>query len=74
MGFACAMASPAGRGIRVLAGLGLIVAGAVTGGGGYVLVAVGLVPLWAGATNHCLIAPLIHAPFRGQDARPEPSR
>jgi hypothetical protein len=73
MRFACAMATPAGRGVRILAGLALIVAGAVTGGAGYVMIPVGIVPLWAGATNHCLIAPLIRAPFRGSQARPEPT-
>lgn len=69
MRFACAMASPAGRGVRILAGLGLIAAGAVLGGASYVLIPIGLLPLWAGASNHCVIAPLIRAPFKGADAK-----
>jgi hypothetical protein len=74
MRFACMMASPAGRGVRILAGLGLIAAGAVLGGTGYVLIPIGLLPLWAGATNHCVIAPLLRAPFRGADAQGSPAK
>lgn len=74
MNFACMMATPAGRAIRIIAGLGLIAAGAVTGGGFYLLIPVGLLPLWAGATNHCVLAPLLRAPFRGNDAQTQRSR
>ena len=67
MSFARFMATPAGRGIRVAAGIALIIAGLVIGSaGGYVLAAVGLVPLLAGALNVCVIAPLLKAPFRGK--------
>jgi hypothetical protein len=59
------MNSTAGRGARVLAGVGLIAAGAVIGGGtGLILALVGLVPLAAGAAGACLAAPLLHAPLR----------
>jgi hypothetical protein len=61
------MNSTAGRGARVLAGIGLITAGAVIGGGtGLVLGLVGLVPLAAGAAGACLAAPLLHAPLRAR--------
>ena len=71
--FARFMASPTGRGVRVAAGLALIVAGLVIGSaGGYVLAVVGLVPLLAGALNVCLIAPILKAPFSGKAALPSP--
>ncbi len=61
------MNSPAGRGARALAGVALIAAGAVLGGGtGMALVLVGLVPLVAGAAGACLAAPLLHAPLRAR--------
>ncbi len=62
--FAKFMASPLGCGIRVFAGLGLILwglsAGTVPGVASAVFV---LVALTAGASNWCLIAPLIGARF-----------
>jgi hypothetical protein len=61
------MNSTAGRSARVLAGVGLIAAGAAVGGGtGLVLALVGLVPLAAGAIGACLAAPLLHAPLRAR--------
>jgi hypothetical protein len=69
MSFARFMAGPVGRGIRVAAGLALIIIGlAMGGGGGWVLAIVGLLPLLAGALNICVIAPLLKAPFSGKDA------
>ena len=63
------MANPVGRGIRVVAGIALIVVGVIIGSiGGYVLVAVGAVAFLAGAMNFCLIAPLINSPFSGKAA------
>lgn len=72
-GFARFMATAAGRGVRIVAGLVLI------GWGwsmrdqtaGIVLMLVGLVPLGAGVFNVCLIAPLIGAPFSGAKVRAE---
>jgi hypothetical protein len=53
------MAGPAGRAIRVVAGIALIAVGLITGGsGGVVLAVVGLVPLAAGAFGFCLLGPL----------------
>jgi hypothetical protein len=67
MSFARFMASPLGRGIRVIAGAVMIVAGLVIGStGGYVLAAVGVLPLLAGALNVCVIAPVLKAPFSGK--------
>lgn len=67
MAFATFMASPAGRGIRIVAGVALIYWGLLYGS---VLLAVaGLVPLAAGVLNLCVLAPLIGAPFRGRDVR-----
>ena len=52
---------------RAAAGLALIVAGAVTGGtGGLVLALIGLVPLAAGAAGVCVAAPVLNAPFRAR--------
>jgi hypothetical protein len=67
MGFARFMASATGRLLRVVAGLILIYLGlaVVTGTGGWVLAAVGLLPLASGALNFCCVAPLLGAPFRG---------
>lgn len=58
------MSTKAGRIARVIAGVGLLVAGAVLGGGWWALAAVGLVPIAAGVFNFCLLAPLFHAPLR----------
>jgi Inner membrane protein YgaP-like, transmembrane domain len=69
MSFARIMASPIGRGARILVGVVLIIVGVSMGSAvGYVLAAVGVVPLVAGAFNVCLIAPLLKAPFRGDAA------
>lgn len=67
MAFAQFMATPLGRGIRVVAGIVLIALGllVVEGTGGIILAVIGLMPILAGALNICLIAPLIGAPFSG---------
>lgn len=63
MEFAKFMSSSTGRGLRIIAGLGLIVWGLLTGN--IVLVVVGVLPLAAGVFNFCLIAPLLGVPFMG---------
>lgn len=70
MAFAKFMAGPIGRGVRVVAGLVLVLLGLVSigGVGGIIVAALGLVAVAAGAFNFCLIAPLIKAPFSGKDA------
>jgi hypothetical protein len=65
------MASPAGRVIRIVAGVALVAWGwshheSMTG---LVVMVVGLAPLLAGIFNVCLIAPVIGAPFSGRSAR-----
>lgn len=69
-GFASFMASPAGRGLRIVAGAAIIAVGVGRMGttSGVVLIVVGLVPLLAGIFNVCMIAPLIGAPFSGRAA------
>ena len=66
MSFARFMAGPIGRGVRVVAGIALIVIGIVVGSVGGVILAVFVaVALLAGALNFCLISPLLKAPFKG---------
>ena len=69
MGFSKFMASTAGRAIRVIAGVALIVAGGLLGGGWWALAVVGLVPLAAGALDVCLFNVLFGQPFSGKAVR-----
>lgn len=65
------IASPAGRILRVVAGLALILIGwlALEGTGGWILAIVGLVPLAAGLFDWCVFAPLFGLPFVGPRLR-----
>jgi hypothetical protein len=63
------MASTAGRAVRVLLGVALIVAGGVLGGGWWTLAIVGLVPLAAGALDFCLFNVLSGQPLTGKAVR-----
>lgn len=70
MAIAKFMASPLGRGVRILAGVlliawGLGLFGAVDQTTGIIIAVIGLVPLLAGVFNVCLIAPILGAPFSG---------
>jgi len=59
------MSKPAGRILRVVAGVLLFGAGLYFQGvGGYLVAIVGVVPVVAGVFNFCLIAPILGAPFR----------
>lgn len=69
MSFLSFMSSGAGRLTRIVAGGGLIVAGALLGGRWWALVVIGLVPLAAGVFDFCLFAPLARRPFRGPEFR-----
>lgn len=69
MAFAALMSSPAGRIARIVAGLVLIALGIALGGGWLVLVVVGLLPLAAGASNLCVLGPLMGAPLNGRECR-----
>jgi hypothetical protein len=65
------LASPTGRIVRIVAGLGLI-AWAVLGLGGATAILVGLigaVPLTAGLFDFCVFAPLFGAPLQGRKIR-----
>jgi hypothetical protein len=69
MSFARFMAGTIGRGARIVVGIVLFIVGLSVGSvGGWVLAIVGVVAFLAGALNVCLIAPLLKAPFKGQDA------
>lgn len=65
--FAQFINSPAGRIVRVVAGLGLIGWGYLNRGSttGIILMVVGLVPLAAGAMHWCLISALLGGPISG---------
>ncbi len=67
MVFAEWMATPLGRGLRVVVGAVLIYVGlsVVQGVAGTILAAVGVVPIATGLLNVCLIGPLIGAPLKG---------
>ncbi|GAB5492238.1 MAG: hypothetical protein Phog2KO_24530 [Phototrophicaceae bacterium] len=71
MGFAKFMASNTGRGVRVLAGIILLVVAftMLNGTASYILGAVALVPLLAGIFDVCLFAPIFGGSFKGSDAR-----
>jgi len=69
MKFAKWMATPFGRILRIV--LGAVVVwiglGPVGGTAGWIIAAVGVLPMLAGLYNVCLIAPLLRVPFRGRD-------
>jgi hypothetical protein len=69
MGFARFMASPLGRGSRILLGLALMVWGIGSVGGvlGWIIAIAGLLPLTLGIINGCILAPFLHVPFKGSD-------
>lgn len=71
MGFAKFMASVAGRILRILAGIALILVGffMMSGVAGYAVAIVGVVPLVAGTFDFCVFAPLLGAPFGGKAIR-----
>jgi len=65
------MASGIGRAVRILAGVGLIAGGLLSIGGttGYVVAAIGLVPLLAGTFDACVFSRLFGGPFSGAAIR-----
>lgn len=66
--FAKFMARPLGRIIRVVAGAAIIWWGwTMMSTTGYVVMAIGAIPFFAGILNLCMIAPFIHVPFKGKD-------
>jgi hypothetical protein len=65
------IAGSAGRVVRAVAGLALILIGVflVGGVGRWILVIVGFVPLLAGLFDVCVFAPLFGLPFVGSSLR-----
>ncbi|GAC1320176.1 MAG: hypothetical protein NVSMB25_12110 [Thermoleophilaceae bacterium] len=74
MAFVDFMRGSAGRLLRIVAGLALIIIGlaAVGGTGGVIIAIVGLVPLAAGIFNFCLFGPVFGVDLWGRrrDAAP----
>jgi len=71
MALAVFMATPLGRGLRIVFGAVLIYLGlsVLQGVGGTVLALLGILPLTTGLLNLCVLAPLLGAPFRGSALR-----
>jgi hypothetical protein len=69
--FARFVNSPAGRIARLIVGIGLIGWGCtqLNTGLGLVLIAIGLVPLGAGAFDLCLVSALLGGPIQGARVR-----
>jgi hypothetical protein len=65
------LASPAGRAVRILAGIALVVWGlwGLGSTAGLVVAIAGLVPLVAGLFDFCVFAPLFGAPLSGPRIR-----
>ena len=65
--FARFINSPAGRAVRIVAGLGLIAWGYTQRGSGVgvAFMVIGLVPLAAGAFDWCIISALLGGPLSG---------
>jgi hypothetical protein len=65
------MASGLGRATRIVAGVALIAGGLLSIGGttGYVVAAIGLVPLLAGLFDVCVFSRLFGGPFSGAAIR-----
>lgn len=74
MQFARFMASPFGRGLRIVLGSAIVTAAIImlSSGGSVllsiILILIGTLLFILGATNVCIIAPLIGAPFSGEKA------
>ena len=70
MTFVAFMASAAGRWIRIVAGVVLVVVGwRMQSGAGTVLALIGFVPLLAGVFDLCVLAPLFGYPMGGTAIR-----
>ena len=65
------LASTTGRGVRVVAGIVLILLGllVIEGTVGIIVAIIGLVPLLAGIFDVCVFSPLFGGPFAGKDIR-----
>jgi len=63
------MSTGPGRAIRIAVGLAMMVAGALAGGGWWILAVAGLLPLATGVFNFCPISPLFGRSCRGNARR-----
>lgn len=64
------IASPAGRLVRAIVGVGMITGGIAMGGfGGTVLAVAGVIPLSAGVFDLCYVSALLGGPIRGEAIR-----
>ena len=65
--------NPAGRAVRIVAGIVLVVVGLLVIGStaGIIVAVIGLVPLLAGLVDVCVFAPLFGASFYGKQIRGE---
>ena len=65
------MASGSGRVVRIAGGVALIAGGLLAIGGtpGYIVAAIGLVPLLAGTFDVCVFSALFRGPFSGKAIR-----
>lgn len=65
------MVSPAGRIVRILAGVALIAWGllGLSGTAGYIVAIIGLVPLLAGLLDFCVFAPMFGYSLSGAKIR-----
>jgi len=70
-GFAQFLNTPAGRVLRAVLGVLIILAGLLWIGGtvGWVVAAVGLVLVLAGLLDFCVLSPLFGGPFWGREIR-----
>jgi hypothetical protein len=69
-GFGQFMASPAGRVLRIAAGVGMIAGGiAMDSNGGNALAIAGAIPLSAGLFDVCWLSPIFGGPLKGADIR-----
>lgn len=69
MGFSKFMSSGTGRAARIIAGIAFVIVGVSLSGGWWALAVVGLVPLFAGIFDVCLLAPLFGQPMSGKAVR-----
>ena len=69
--FVSFMQTPAGRVTRVVGGVALIGSGLIGlgGVGGYIMAALGVIPLAAGLFDFCVLAPFFRIPWSGAKIR-----
>jgi hypothetical protein len=63
------LASQSARLTRIGAGIALVIAGVLLGGGWIVLAIVGLLPIAAGMFDFCVLSPVLGLPFGGKGTR-----